>query len=526
PFSGSAMNSGRQNVLDNQYTVKYIRLSQEDAKSDSLSIENQRLLLDRHIFESNMCNHNILELVDNGYTGTNFERPAVQELLDLVRAGKVGCILVKDFSRFGRNTIETGYFIERVFPLYRVRFISVDDGFDSFALDGDTGGIDVAFKFLVNEQYSRDLSVKIRTARREKALRGEDVSKNGVFGYTLDKSRKMVIDPKAAEAIKLIFEMYADKKSTADIAERLYRDGHPSPAVWKKYKRTLTEKAEFHCVWKTGVILSILKDEQYTGVYIAGKTKTVEIGSRARAQVAEEDWIRIPDHHEAIISRELFDTVQERFRVRGESLRKQSPNAPKRCADSAAIPLKGKVGCGHCGHAMEIINSKNTDFRCNFTLPAPDAKCHKLRIPNSELEKVVMENIKQQAEMVVASMGANPPQNPAVSEHEAMIENLQIERQRLYESVVLGDISREEYKVQKSAVDAELARAQQMLGVIRVQYDKRESNTTAVDAARKVLKEESLIRELVSMLIDKILIYPDKRVEIMWKLAGFADCSP
>ena len=158
--------------MDKPIIAKYIRLSLDDSQSSSMSIDNQRLQLDDYLMDSDLAG-TVREFVDNGFSGVNFERPAVQELLELVRDGKIGCILVKDFSRFGRNAIETGYFIERVFPLYRVRFISVSDRFDSFEHDGDTGGMEVAFKFLMHEYYSKDLSRKISSAKQEKARRGE-----------------------------------------------------------------------------------------------------------------------------------------------------------------------------------------------------------------------------------------------------------------------------------------------------------------------------------------------------------------
>ena len=143
----------------------YIRLSVEDFKTESLSIPNQKLILrEKAMSLPEWDNGEVLEFVDNGHTGTNFERPAVQELLTMVQAGKIDCIIVKDLSRFGRNSIETGYFIERVFPLYHTRFISVSDDFDTANFKGDTGGIDVAFKYLISECYSRDMSMKTKSA--------------------------------------------------------------------------------------------------------------------------------------------------------------------------------------------------------------------------------------------------------------------------------------------------------------------------------------------------------------------------
>lgn len=517
-------------MLAEQSIVKYIRLSMEDAKTDSLSIENQRLLLDRHILESDLDSAHVLEFVDNGYSGVNFERPAVQELLELVRDGKVSCIIVKDFSRFGRNAIETGYFIERVFPMYRVRFISIDDDFDSFALDGDTGGMEVAFKFLINEYYSRDLSIKIRSAKREKALRGEFVTKNCAFGYMLDDSRNMVIDTEAAQTVRLIFEMYAAKKSLVGIAKCLCEEKRHTPAARKKQKRAAAMDAELSYVWQKPVLLQILRDEQYLGMYVAGKTRTGEIGNPNRVQVASEDWIRIPDHHPHIISQALFDAVQEQLRVKGEPLRKRELNTTKRYAASTASPLKGKVICGHCGHNMRISCTKNAAFHCQFTLPAPDAECHRLRVPKEELEKVVLESIKRQAKMIMESDclagDIQSSKIPAITEHEGMIERLQDEKQRLYESLVLGDICQEEYRTKKSAVDAEFDRVRNVLEIILSQQHKQVSDMVSINAARVALRKRILSQELADMLIDKVLVYPDNRIEIVWKLAGFINCTP
>ncbi|GHU94550.1 hypothetical protein FACS1894208_05810 [Clostridia bacterium] len=162
--------------------AKYIRLSIEDSKSDSMSIENQRLLLDRHIKSLNIPNAAIIEEIDNGNTGTNYERPGIQRILERVRASEIDILLIKDFSRLGRNAIETGYLVEMVFPLFKTRLISVSDGFDSNEHLGDTGGVEVAFKFLMHEYYSRDLSKKIKSAKNEKIRRGEYYT-HIPFGY-------------------------------------------------------------------------------------------------------------------------------------------------------------------------------------------------------------------------------------------------------------------------------------------------------------------------------------------------------
>lgn len=509
-----------------QIIAKYIRLSLDDSQTDSMSIESQRLLLDKYILDSDLSG-TVREFVDNGFSGTHFERPGVQELLELVRDGRVACILVKDFSRFGRNAIETGYFIERVFPLYRVRFISVSDHFDSFEHDGDTGGMEVAFKFLMSEYYSRDLSKKISSAKREKARRGEAVTKNCAFGYRLDENRKMVIDPEAAEVVRIIFEMYASRKSIADIEKRLYAERCPTPAAWKKHRWKTAGVDEFRCVWQKSVILSILYDEQYIGTYTAGKTRTVEVGRANRTLNAKEDWIRIADHHPAIIPQALFDAVQEQLQTKGEPLRKREKGTATRYA-TITSPLKGKVVCGHCGHTMRLSCTKNVAFHCWFTRSAPDAGCHKLRILARELEEVVQESVLQQAKLVMSAEHDNAGEyrSNRQLECESQLQSLTDSKQQLYEDLVLGTIDADEYKKQKAPLEAELARLQEIHTVICEQAERNAPSAASIRAAREALKAGVLTQELADLLISKVLVFPDDSIEIQWRISGFGISVP
>ena len=286
--------------------AKYIRLSIEDSKSDSLSIPNQRLLLDQHIAAMSITGAEVREFVDNGCSGTNFERPAVQELLELARLSQVNCVLVKDFSRFGRNAIEVGYFIERVFPLFGIRFISVSDGFDSADHVGDTGGMEVSFKFIMHEYYSRDLSKKIKSAKHEKMRRGEYITKNCAFGYK-KVGNQLEIDDPAADTVRLIFRLAHEGKTTSQIRDVLLEAGKATPKL------------------DTSAILKILRDEQYVGTYVAGKTEIIDVGSKKAVPKDESEWVKIPNHHPAIVSQEVFDIVQTRFRKRSKPLSPKKP---------------------------------------------------------------------------------------------------------------------------------------------------------------------------------------------------------
>jgi len=220
--------------MDKYVVALYIRLSVEDSKTESYSIKNQLTALRKYAEDlPESDNIEILEFVDNGYSGTNFERPAVQELLDLVRMFKINCIIVKDFSRFGRNAIDTGYFIERMFPLFKIRFISVNDDFDTLENPSDTGGVEVAFKYLISEYYSKDLSEKSKSAKYTKMKAGEYQSNRCIYGYRKGNNNRLEIDEEAANVVRNIFNMSLQGKNAFQIMKELYAQGIPTPAEYK-----------------------------------------------------------------------------------------------------------------------------------------------------------------------------------------------------------------------------------------------------------------------------------------------------
>jgi DNA invertase Pin-like site-specific DNA recombinase len=508
----------------NEYVIaKYIRLSLDDAQTDSMSIKNQRLLLDAHIAELDIPNTRVIERVDNGYSGTNFERPGVQELLELVRAGEVNCVLVKDFSRFGRNAIETGYFIERVFPLFGLRFISVTDGYDSDNYVGDTGGLEVSFCFLKHEYYSRDLSRKIKSARREKMRRGESVKKDCRFGYGLDEKRRMIIDEPAADTVRLIFKLMRNGSSLAKIAKRLYEDKRPTP---REHKRRATDPL---CVWDVGTIGQILRDEQYTGMYVAGKTRMGDFGSGKQIAVHESEWIKIPNQHPAIIDKPLFDAVRAVIDAKGESVCKRMVGTTQRYKGISS-PLKGLVVCGSCGHIMTLTQTANPRFVCHFTRNAADAECHRLRVEAKELEDSLFGIIRKQT-LTVCNISDSTDlidrKSGLQSECEKRTERLNDEKQRLYEQFVIGEIGADDYKTAKIPLDAEFARLTRT-GTVLAEEAKKLAEMKAINEERRsiaelVACENTLTRPFAEALIDRVLVYPGERIKIEWKFADRFD---
>ncbi|MDR2932179.1 MAG: recombinase family protein, partial [Oscillospiraceae bacterium] len=321
----------------NYVIALYIRLSVEDSKTDSLSIHNQRLML-HHYADAlpEADNAEILEFVDNGHSGANFERPAVQELLELVRQNKIDCIIVKDFTRFGRNSIDTGYFIERVFPLYRTRFISVQDDFDTLNFKEDTGGMEVAFKYLISEYYSKDLSEKSRSAKYMKMQRGEYQSKICHYGYVKGAGNRLEIDEEAAAVVRLIFDLSLAGQDARQITGELYTRGIPTPGEYKAQRgMNYHDISRCHHMWQRSQVLRILYDERYTGTYIIGKRAVREVGGSRMRLKPESEWFKIPDHHPAIIDKAVYEQVQAGLR-RYVCEKKNRTEYPLRC----------KVFCG------------------------------------------------------------------------------------------------------------------------------------------------------------------------------------
>jgi DNA invertase Pin-like site-specific DNA recombinase len=507
----------------------YLRLSLDDKITDSMSIANQRQKLKRYIAEMpEFQNAKVIEFVDNGYSGTNFERPAVQELLEMVRQGKIHCIIVKDFSRFGRNAIEMGYFIEQVFPLFQTRFISADDSFDSNNFKGDTGGIDVAFKFITHETYSQDLSKKIKSAKHSKMKRGEYVNKNCLYGYQVDKSRKLVPDEAAAQNVRMIFDLLLSGKSPSEIRKILFEQKIPTPGEYKglqgkvKGKQWLSEQPTY--LWPSGTLIKLLRDEKYTGTYISGKTEILEVGTHKPIKQDESDWIKIPNHHPVIIEKFVFDEAQEKLKP---FLR---PNGHKGYK-ARNYPLKGKAYCGSCGHAMQRDPIANPIYRCRRTKANPNADCFNMTVREKDINTLLMTVIRKQLKVLLnldeaAGLNGLDVKLAEQQEQHTQISHLEDEKRRLYEQLVETKISTVDYRSKKAELDGAISRLLQNQSVLVTQAaqieDAAKRHETVMAVAEKVRYKHGLTQELADRLIEKVLIFPNNQVEILWKFEDFA----
>lgn len=507
---------------DTAYVIAlYIRLSTEDSKIGSFSIENQKNALHQYAAAmEGVKNVEVLEFVDNGFSGTNFERPAVQELLSRVQAGKINCIIVKDFTRFGRNSIDVGYFMEMVFPLYGVRFISINDNFDSNDHRGDTGGIKVAFKYLISEFYSRDLSVKYKSAKYMKFRRGEYQSIRCPYGYQKGANGRMEPDEETAPNVRLIFEMAGEGMNTSRIISELFKRGIATPGEYRAAKgKAVHDISRCRGIWVKSTILRLLEDERYTGTYIIGKREVTEVGSHRVRMKDESQWIKIPDHHPAIVGRELFEQVQHQIR-RFKSVKKQVKE----------YPLKNKVFCGCCHHALERTDTKNPVFLCRYTLVDTSAPCNGLRISESELETMLYEVLSKQAQIILGLDSLSDVEQLDLqlaqqTEYSRRITACMDRKRGLYEQFLSQQITMEIYQAERRVIDAELSRLKQVHSSIaaqttQMQMDEKTKSARA-ELARKVTETSTLTAELADALIDRVYVHPGNQVEIVWKMQDF-----
>lgn len=273
------------------HIAMYLRLSQEDVdkknnmlKDESNSIRSQRLLVQRYIQEhSEFADCPVMEFVDDGYTGTNFDRPQFQKMIALIRSGEIQCVVVKDLSRFGRNYLEVGDYLEHIFPFLGVRFIAINDHYDSADYIGTTGGVDVAFRNLVYQQYSQDLSQKVKAAMHMKMARGRYVT-HCPYGYKKAPGEKhrMVIDPVTAPVVREIFMAAIAGKKSTEIASALNERHIPTPMEYKKLSR---KDVQNDAMWSHQAVLRIIKDYKYTGAMVNFKCENQTIRARVQKRI-------------------------------------------------------------------------------------------------------------------------------------------------------------------------------------------------------------------------------------------------
>lgn len=529
-----------QKRLEQYDTALYVRLSKEDgdaasgSKNESNSIANQKSLIMDYL-QSRPEFRVVSIREDDGFSGTDFNRPAFQAMMEDVKKGVINCIIVKDLSRFGRNYIEVGRYLEKLFPMLGIRFIAVNDNYDS--LEADTAhDIVVPFKNLINDSYCRDLSVKIRSHLAIKRKKGEFIGAFACYGYLKDENNRnqLVVDTYAGQVVQDIFRMKINGMSQYRIADALNEQGILSPMEYKKYLGSHFEssfKVNPKAVWTAKAVTRILTNEVYTGVLVQGKQTTPNHKVKVRQEVDEADWIRVENAHESLIDRVLFDIVQN---LMGRDTR-TSPN------ETQVFPLSGLVYCGDCGHPMvrkisRYTKKKKADDPQTYGYFLCSEKCGKggcswHRIAEDDLMEAVLGAVNLHIQKVLDLQEAlkqienAPSQQLMIQKYLERLSRKEEERKKaerlkigIYEDLKDGLLDKEEYQKLKTEFDSRIAEADAAVKELNRQIAELEGSNCTNAAWMSYFQQfgrlEQLTRWAAAIIINKILVYEDNRIKI------------
>lgn len=503
----------------------YLRLSLEDGldKDESNSISSQRILLLDYIRNNRELKGKVVsEFCDDGYSGTSMERPGMQKLLKEIKDNKIGCVLVKDMSRFSRDYIELGTYMNQIFPFMGVRFIAVNDHYDSRDHAGSTTPIDTAFQTLLYDLYSKDISVKVKTSVENKCANGEYVFGQVPFGY--EKSRKIknkvVVNEKEAEIVRYIFALALEGKGSTQIARILNEKRIPTKTQMRCPERA--EKDGRMRAWDRVSVRVVLNNRFYLGEMAYGKSKRKSVGSKNDIAVPMEEWKVIPDHHEPLVTPEDYEKVCL-FHKGVDTARKGEKN-----------PLVGKLFCGGCGYSMTYkpIRGRNKyrRFECrkHALLQIPECCTYfnadlleetVLTMLNREL-MVRGDAAKENQSLVSFQKSCIARLEKKITECRGRKKQLHAEADALYERYAFGTMQAVSYrrkadgiKEQIASLSAEEEKHGKELEQLQEEYRRTEEDMKQVIRYSHL---EVLTQEVVDIFIKKIYVYKDKRVEIVW----------
>ena len=523
-------------ISDTYRVAMYLRLSQDDEKYDkdfkveSNSISNQRLQIQDYI-DKNEEMELAKEYVDDGYSGINFERPAFKEMMEDVITGSINCIVVKDLSRFGRDYIDSGRYLQRVFPSLDIRFIALNDNYDSFTASETEKNLVIPFKNFINDNYCRDTSAKVRSVCKVKRKQGQFISNYAPYGYEKDKEdkHKIVIDKEVEYVVRKIFSMKLEGYSSYSIAKHLNDNGIPSPMEHKKakgirYKTGFCTKAV--AKWDTPAVNRILTNEVYIGTLQQGKREKINYKLDKVVSKNKSDWIEIEDNHEAIIDSHDFEIVQKLLKC----------DIKAKTVGEKADLFSGLLFCKDCNAQMTKKVDKRGKTPTVYYICSSYNKghnCSRHSIKQEELQRTVLEMIRH----YIQYLGEYETVSEKIKEMEVSYELFQkidkrqeytkkskakfeLLKSSLYQDLKEGIIAEEEFYDMREfytnrIVESELILEKQSKEIARL-YKKSLGNQNFLADIKKYQNIGTLERGLLVRLVDKIYVLEDKKIEIQF----------
>lgn len=527
----------KKNIYD---TALYLRLSRDDTdidgrnKTESNSISSQRDLLRAYV-----QSHDDLQIfdiyIDDGYSGADFNRPEFERMMEDIRAGKVNCVIVKDLSRFGRDYIEAGRFIQKTFPDFNVRFIAVTDNYDSLSADKTDQALVLPVKNFVNDSYCRDISMKVKAHQKVKRLEGKCISAFTVYGYLKnpDDKNKLIIDEYAADVVRKIFSWKIAGMSLGAIANKLNELGILSPMEYKKslgIKFSTGFESAGTAKWAAVSVKRILINRVYIGYMEQGKQEKISYKVKKRVIKPEEEWIQVKNTHEAIISEMDFYLVQELLKFDGRT-----------SADTDTANLfSGILLCADCKTPMiKRVNTYKGKKRVFYICQTKNKSlgCSRHSIEEDVLKKILLKEIKTWIDLmasyseimdVMEEMNVNYEQ---VVEYDSQISGLRSEYNKYYglKSGLLSDlkeglIDKEEFDefhslYTKKCDELELAINNQK-NLVKKMFQNGVAAKTQLDKYKESKDLGTLTRELLVTMVSKVYVHEGEKLDIVFRFSN------
>ncbi len=523
------MNNSYLSNLDYNAGI-YIRLSQEDKdkkyESDSESVSNQKEIL------RNYCKHNSLNLVneyvDDGYSGTNFDRPGFAKMIEDIKAKKINLVIVKDLSRLGRDHVMTGYYIETYFPENKVRFISIVENYDS--MKNQASNDSSTFIIACNDYYSKQNSLKVRNVLDSKRTAGKFIGSKPCYGYMRDSNDKghLIPDPKVCEYVKKIFEWKSNEIGISEIATRLTKLGAPTPAEYKNM--LLTSGVRREKKWSSHSVYTILKNRMYAGDMVQHTQTNASYKSKKKIVLDENLWIIVENTHEPLVDKETFMLINRKKKSKNRTYQKRK--RPERL-------LEGLLFCKECGSRLGILYRKKQDYwciNCNRYARDPIRRlCEPHFFAYNYFEELVLKEIKNCLDGLFNDLNYNDLNDEIIKRTKnnsndflRKKENIEKEQikiiesmQTLYQDRIDGDISLEQYKLLSIPIEEKLKNLNRQLEDINMEILKAKHNNNKkpdyIGNIKFLLNLSNPNRDLLFALIERIETDKDRNISIIFK---------
>lgn len=509
----------------------YIRLSQEDRdkkyESDSESVINQKEILKNYCLNNNF--HLVSEYVDDGYSGTNFDRPGFKKMLEDIHDKKINCVIVKDLSRLGRDHVMTGYYIETFFPENKVRFISIVENYDS--MKNQASNDSSTFIIACNDYYSKQNSLKIRNVLDSKRKDGKFIGSKPCFGYMRDPDDKghLIIDENVAKYVKKIFEWRANDIGISEIATRLNKMGVPTPSAYKNivYSGRLKNKSS----WSIHSVKKILQNRMYTGDMVQHTQTNINYKSKKKITLDSRLWIVVENTHELLVDKELFRLVNRKKSNHNRTVEKKT-DRPRRL-------LEGLIYCKECGNRLGVAYRKNHNYwtiNCNKYARDPIRKrCSSHFFPYESFEEQVLEAVKNNISSLFKGLSIAELNKEIIKRtncDETLLNTTKEELEKkkgkifstiqtIYQDRIEGNINLESYKLLVVPYEQKLNEINNELEEIELKILERKNNADKIPNYTKQIKKLLNInnpnRELLFTIIERIEVNENRCITIKYK---------